>query len=92
MGRGCADFPVCEKTAGEKTRATSEYDASGRLIEKFALGVSEGISLAISGDQLVVGLVTRTGSEVARFSTAGERPGAIDMDNLENLSRQQSMW
>ncbi|MEM4302246.1 MAG: hypothetical protein QW570_09120 [Candidatus Caldarchaeum sp.] len=62
-----------------------KYDASGRLIQKFGLGASEGVSLAISDNQLFVGLLTRRGTEIARFSTAGERLGTIDMNNLVPL-------
>lgn len=62
-----------------------KYDASGRLIQKIGLGASEGVSLAISDNQLLVGLVTPRGTEIAQLSTEGERLRAIDMNNVVPL-------
>ncbi len=75
--------PVRSHT-GSSTRLR-KFDASGHLLQEFDLAGGEGISLALSGDRLFVGILTPTATEVAPFSLAGQRIGRVDLSGFVPL-------
>jgi hypothetical protein len=59
-----------------------KFTPSGENIWDFNFGKVDGLSLAIRDDELYVGLATPTGTEVAIFSTDGNRRGSIPLNNV----------
>lgn len=73
------------RRTGGTTARVHKFDASGHLLQTFDLGRADGISLALSGDQLFVGLLTPMGTEIAKLSTNGERLGRLDLNEFVPL-------